>query len=83
LHWIFHPALQSGPVVAGLVLCFYLFFSLNSEARQAGLPLEKHQQAHAACLEETRRAMEEARSEFRPLEKQAGVQVEPRRRSPA
>lgn len=77
LAWIVHPALQSGLLTAGLVLCFYLFFSLKRETRQTELRFEKQRQAHAACLEELRRAIEEARSEFRRFEKEADVRIEP------
>ena len=77
LDWIVHPALQSGLVTVGLVLCFYLFFSLKREARQTELRFEKQRQAHEDCLEELRRAIEEARSEFRRFEKEADVWIEP------
>lgn len=77
LDWIVHPALQSGLLTAGLVLCFYLFFSLKRETRQTELRFEKQRQAHEACLEELRRAIEEARSEFRRFEKEADVRIEP------
>jgi hypothetical protein len=77
MDWIVHPVLQSGLLMAGLVLCFYLFFGLQRETRQTALRFEKQWQTHEACLEELRRAIEEARSEFRRFEKEADVRIEP------
>lgn len=77
LNWIVHPLLHSGLLSAGLVLCFYLLFSLKRKSRQTELRFEKQRQAHAACLEELRRELEEARTEFRRFEKEADVRVEP------
>jgi hypothetical protein len=48
LRWIIRPALQSGLVTAGLVLCFYLRFSLESEPRPEFRRLEKEAGVRAA-----------------------------------
>ena len=77
LDGIVHPVLQSGLLTAGFVLCFYLFVSLKRKTRQMELGFEKQRQAHEACLEELRRAIGEAQSQFHRFEKEADVRIEP------